>query len=136
MSLSLTTPVSVIVVYRGRKTTIQQQHGGESRDLNDRVHGISCRYSDNTNKQTLSYFSLYPTDFHKTKRTYLLIIRSKRSSESYSTMCSSFLHKSEQTLFSVFRLCFYFFGIYPYIVERHLNVWLPGIMRRYVHFIA
>ena len=74
-------------------------HGGESRDLNDRVHGISCRYSDNTNKQTQSYFSLYPTDFHKTKRTYLLIIRSKRSSESYSTMCSSFPHKSEQTLF-------------------------------------
>ena len=25
-------------------------HGGESRDLNDRVHGISCRYSDKTSK--------------------------------------------------------------------------------------
>ena len=27
-------------------------HGGESRDLNDRVHGISCRYSDKTSEQT------------------------------------------------------------------------------------
>ena len=32
-------------------------HGGESRDLNDRVHGISCRYSDKTSKQNLSHFS-------------------------------------------------------------------------------
>ena len=31
-------------------------HGGESRDLNDRVHGISCRYSDTTSKQNLSHF--------------------------------------------------------------------------------
>ena len=27
-------------------------HGGESRNLNDRVHGFSCRYSDKTSKQT------------------------------------------------------------------------------------
>ena len=53
-------------------------YGGESRDLNDRVHGISCRYSDKTSKQTYpAHFSEYPADFHKTKRTYLLIIRSK-----------------------------------------------------------
>ena len=31
--------------------------GGESRDLNDRVQGISCRYSDKTSKQNLSHFS-------------------------------------------------------------------------------
>ena len=31
-------------------------HGGESRDLNDRVHGISCRYSDKTSKQTYHTF--------------------------------------------------------------------------------
>ena len=30
----------------------QCSQGGESRDLNDRVHGISCRYSDKTSKQT------------------------------------------------------------------------------------
>ena len=30
--------------------------GGESRGLNDRVHGISCRYSDKTSKQNLSHF--------------------------------------------------------------------------------
>ena len=27
-------------------------HGGEFCDLNDRVHGISCQYSDKTSKQT------------------------------------------------------------------------------------
>ena len=32
-------------------------HGGESGGLNDRVHGISCRYSDKTSKQNLSQFS-------------------------------------------------------------------------------
>ena len=32
-------------------------HGGESRDLNDGVHGISCGYSDRTNYQNLSHFS-------------------------------------------------------------------------------
>ena len=31
-------------------------HGRESRDLNDRVHGISCRYSDKTSKQTYHTF--------------------------------------------------------------------------------
>ena len=29
---------------------------GESRDLNDRVHGILCRYSDKTSKQTYHTF--------------------------------------------------------------------------------
>ena len=72
---------------------------------NDRVHGISCRYSDKTTKHILSHFSYYPTDFHETKRTYLLIIRSKRSPQSYFTVCydgpngslfiSILLHNSE-----------------------------------------
>ena len=31
-------------------------HGGESRDLNDKVHGISCRYSDKTSKQIYHTF--------------------------------------------------------------------------------
>ena len=31
-------------------------HGGESRDLNDRVHGISFRYSDKTSKRTYHTF--------------------------------------------------------------------------------
>ena len=31
-------------------------HGGESRDLNDRVLEISCRYSDKTSKQTYHTF--------------------------------------------------------------------------------
>ena len=31
-------------------------HSGESRDLNDRPHGISCRYSDKTSKQTYHIF--------------------------------------------------------------------------------
>ena len=36
-------------------------HGGESRDLNDRVHGISCRYSDKTGKQTyLTFLNTQP----------------------------------------------------------------------------
>ena len=39
------------------KSVIEPQHGGESCGLNDRVHGISCRYSDKTSKQHLSYFS-------------------------------------------------------------------------------
>ena len=34
-----------------------RQHGAESRDLNDRVHGILCRYSDKTSKQNLSHCS-------------------------------------------------------------------------------
>ena len=55
------------------------------------------------------------------KRTYLLIIQSKRSSRSYSTICSCFPHKSEQILFSVFRLCSDFCGKLLYIVEKHLD---------------
>ena len=44
-----------------RKSTISGitgsiSHGGESRDLNDRVHGISCRYSDKTREQTYHTF--------------------------------------------------------------------------------
>ena len=31
-------------------------HCGESRDLNDRVHGISCRYLDKRSKQTYHIF--------------------------------------------------------------------------------
>ena len=31
-------------------------HGGESRDLNDKVHGILCWYSDETSKQTYHIF--------------------------------------------------------------------------------
>ena len=32
-------------------------HGGESCDLNDGVHRMSCRYSDKTSKENLSHFS-------------------------------------------------------------------------------
>ena len=49
---------------------------------------------------------------------------------------SCFPHKSEQILFSVFRLCSDFGGKLLYIVEKHLDERLPGIMKRYVHFIA
>ena len=105
--------------------------GGESRDLNDRVHGNSCRYSDKKQVNKLITLFLTPNRF-----SYLLIIQSKRSSQSYSTMCRSFPHKSEQILFSVFRLCSNFCGKLLHIVEKHLDEWLPGIMRRYVHFIA
>ena len=44
--------------HNGKNHTINtiNYHGGESRDLNDRVHGISCRYSDKTSKQNLSHF--------------------------------------------------------------------------------
>ena len=59
-----------------------------------------------------------------------------RSSHSYSTMCSSFPHKSKQVLFSVFQLCSGFCGKLLYIVEKYLDEWLSGIMRGYVHFIA
>ena len=31
-------------------------HGGESHNLNERIHGISCRYSDKTSKQTYHTF--------------------------------------------------------------------------------
>ena len=51
-------------------------------------------------------------------------------------MYSSFPHKSEQILFSVFRLCSNFCGKLLHIKEKNLHEWLPGIMRRYVHFIA
>ena len=35
---------------------VYNTHGGESRDLNNRVHGISCRYSDKTSKQIYHTF--------------------------------------------------------------------------------
>ena len=65
---------------------------------------MSCRYSDKIGKQTYHTF-LNTQPISITKRTYLIIIRSKRSSQSYSTICNSFSHKSEEILFSVFRLC-------------------------------
>ena len=48
-------PDMTLDVYRGRKTTVQY-HGGESRDLNDRVHEISCRYSDKQVNKTYHIF--------------------------------------------------------------------------------
>ena len=38
-------------------------HGGESHDLNDRVHGISCQYSDKTSKRTFHLNVLIPNRF-------------------------------------------------------------------------
>ena len=35
---------------RTGQTGIRYCHGGESRGMNDRVHGISCRFSDKTGK--------------------------------------------------------------------------------------
>ena len=35
---------------------IEKQQGGESRGLNDSVHGISCRYADKTCKKIELYF--------------------------------------------------------------------------------
>ena len=95
-------------------------HGGESRDLNDRVHGISCRYSDKNVNKLITLF-LLPNRFSSNKHTYLLLIRSKHSSQSYYSICSCFPQKSEPILFSVFRLCSDFSGKLLYIVEKHLD---------------
>ena len=35
---------------------MKQDHNGESRDLNARVHGIPSQYSDKTRKQTYHTF--------------------------------------------------------------------------------
>ena len=43
-------PDMIIAVYYGR------EKGGESRGFNDRVYGISCRYSDKTCKK-INYIS-------------------------------------------------------------------------------
>ena len=83
----------------------------------------------------LIIFSSYPTDFHK-KAHNLLILRSKLSCQCYSIMCSGFPQKSEQTLFSIFRLCSDFCGKLLHIVEKHLDEWLLWIMRGYLHFTA
>ena len=32
----------------GDSITVMNKHGGESRGMNDRVHRISCRFSDKT----------------------------------------------------------------------------------------
>ena len=47
-----------VTVGQAAKTVffIQISQGGESRGLNDRVHGISCRYSDKTCKR-INYIS-------------------------------------------------------------------------------
>ena len=37
---------------------------------------------------------------------------------------------------SVFQFCKDFCGKLLHIVEKHLDEWLPGILRWYVHFIA
>ena len=44
------------MVVNSKKQLIFNPHGWESRDLNDRVRGISCRYSDKTSKQTYQIF--------------------------------------------------------------------------------
>ena len=43
----------------------EKDHGGESRDLNDRVHGISCRYSDKQVNKLITLF-LIPNRFSST----------------------------------------------------------------------
>ena len=48
-------------------------HGGESRDLNDKAHGISCRYSDKTSKQTYNTFlNTEPTFIKQSAHTFVL----------------------------------------------------------------
>ena len=42
---------------------------------------------------------------------------------------------SKQILFSVFQLCLDFCGKLLHIKEKHLDEWLPGIMRRYAHLL-
>ena len=56
-------PTNVYVTYLNHESEIcdinileDRFHGGESRDLNDKVHGISCRYSGRTSKQTYHTF--------------------------------------------------------------------------------
>ena len=45
-------------------------HGGESRDLNDRVHGISCRYSDKqVNKTYHSFLNTLPISIKQSAHT-------------------------------------------------------------------
>ena len=48
------------------------EHGGESCDLNDRVHGISCRYSNKTSKQIYHTFlkDCLPYLFHGFRNKY------------------------------------------------------------------
>ena len=52
LSLNLDIPLDSIAAGQD----IMVYNGGESCDLNDRVHGISCRYSDKTSKQTYHTF--------------------------------------------------------------------------------
>ena len=40
----------LILNRKSQKAIKSKTDGGESRDLNDRFHGISCRYSDKTSK--------------------------------------------------------------------------------------
>ena len=114
-------------------------HGGESRDLNDRVHGISCRYSDKASKQTYHAFLFTQPIFTKQSIHTSLLFEANvhlKVTPQYAVVFHSISNKYCFRLFSVFRLCSDFCGKLLLIIEKHLDEWLPGIMRRYVHFIA
>ena len=45
--------IQITIPHRASPSGMTILHGGESRDLNDRAHGISGRYSDKASKQLL-----------------------------------------------------------------------------------
>ena len=63
-------------------------HGGESRDVNDRVHGISCQYSDKTRKHAYHFFFL---------NTQPIFIKKMHIPPNYSnqTFISKLLHNEQ-----------------------------------------
>ena len=55
-------------------THTDQLHGEESRGMNDRVHGISCRFSDQTGKEIAHIFLNIKSIFmHKSAYTFALL---------------------------------------------------------------
>ena len=101
--------------------------------MNDRVHGISCRLSDKTGKEIGHIFLNIKSVFMQKKCTYIPIISGKYSSENCSTMCRSFSLKSEQILFSVFRLCLDLWEKSTVYYRKSFHEHLPRIMGRYFH---
>ena len=81
------------------------QHGGESRGMNDRVHGISCRFSDQTGKEIAHIFLNIKSIFMQ-KSAYTFALFQANTHLRVVLLCAEvFSLKSKQIIFSAFRLC-------------------------------
>ena len=114
---------------------LDKYQGGESRGINEGGHGISCRWSDKSGKK-IKYIFLNKQSITMQQIAKTSLLFEANAHYFFPIMYNSFLHKSKQSRKTENKLCSDLSENLKHIVEHFCDEYLPGIMRRYVHFIA